>query len=129
MQQLHGLPDEQVIIRPKRASGFATALQTSLDAMGRAGFDIIMDSVAGQYFQPGRSGWLRARAVPWLVLSARVTAPAYESLDKGGRHVMFGAAVYTPKGDRGKVAPAIAQRFCILLSPLARGLVCMPRGS
>jgi len=41
------------------------------------GFDCIIDAVAGDYFKPG-----------------------YESLSRGGRHVVYGASSFTPSGDK-----------------------------
>lgn len=41
------------------------------------GFDCIIDAVAGEYFKPG-----------------------YESLARAGRHVVYGAASFTPTGDK-----------------------------
>lgn len=41
------------------------------------GFDCIIDAVAGYYFKPG-----------------------YESLTRGGRHVVYGASSFTPTGDK-----------------------------
>lgn len=41
------------------------------------GFDCIIDAVAGDYFKPG-----------------------YELLTRGGRHVVYGAASFTPIGDK-----------------------------
>jgi len=39
------------------------------------GYDIVMDSLAGKYFKG-----------------------SYDALARGGRHILFGAAVFTPRG-------------------------------
>ena len=39
------------------------------------GYDVVMDSLAGKYFKG-----------------------SYDALARGGRHVLFGAAVFTPRG-------------------------------
>jgi len=81
LQDTLGLSANQIIIRPKSGSEFKKQLDQSLRAIGGVdGFDIIMDSVAGKYFKPG-----------------------YDSLAPGGRHIVFGAATYTPRGDKGRV--------------------------
>ena len=80
------LDRSQIIIRPRGGGAFAARLQQALVDLRMSakseieGYDIVMDSLAGQYFQP-----------------------AYDALARGGRHVIFGAAVYTPSGDRGLV--------------------------
>ena len=81
----YDLPLSQIIVRPRRRSKWVRALDGALAnlRLGSAeieGFDIVMDSLAGKYFQG-----------------------AYDALARGGRHVMFGAAVFTPWGDSGKV--------------------------
>jgi len=80
LQDTMGLKASQIIVRPYREKEFRRRLEESLRAIGCEGFDIVMDSVAGKYFQAG-----------------------YDNLAPGGRHILFGAATYTPRGDKGKV--------------------------
>ena len=80
-QETFGLSQGQIIVRPRSSREFQNQLKASLNHIGHPeGFDIIMDSVAGKYFQAG-----------------------YDSLAPGGNHVLFGAASYTPSGDKGKM--------------------------
>jgi len=74
-----GLNPKNIIVRARSQRKFGKSLDAALEYVKSKGFDIIMDSVAGKYFRPG-----------------------YERLARGGRHVLFGAATYTPRGDRGK---------------------------
>jgi hypothetical protein len=53
LKDTFGLDREQIIVRPWRAAKFQESLDEALRHIGSEGFDIIMDSVAGKYFQPG----------------------------------------------------------------------------
>jgi len=71
-----GLQKEQVVVRSWRTGEFGKRLDRAIQAIGRnaTGVDIVMDSVAGKYFEGG-----------------------YSRLAPNGRHVIFGAASYTPR--------------------------------
>ena len=63
----------QVIVRDSKQ--YPDQLQSALQAVGRDGFDIVLDAVAGEFFQP-----------------------SYQAMTRGGRHIVFGAANWTPTG-------------------------------
>lgn len=63
----------QVIVRDSRH--YPDQLQSALQAVGKDGFDIVLDAVAGEFFQP-----------------------SYQAMTRGGRHIVFGAANWTPTG-------------------------------
>ncbi len=71
----YGLTPDQVIVRDRRT--FGAQLDRALRALGLAGFDLVFDAVAGPYFRA-----------------------AYERLRSQGRHVLYGAADFMPKGRR-----------------------------
>ncbi len=71
----YGLAPERVIVRDRRT--FGTQLDRALKAAGLDGFDLVLDAVAGPFFRP-----------------------AYERLRPEGRHVLYGAADFMPKGVR-----------------------------
>jgi alcohol dehydrogenase len=71
----HGLAPGQVIVRDPRR--FGDQLDAGLQAIGAGGFDLILDSVAGPFFEPG-----------------------YRRLAPAGRLVIFGCADFMPKGRR-----------------------------
>jgi alcohol dehydrogenase len=62
-----GLRDAQILLRNPQS--FAADLDRALDAENLAGFDLILDSVAGEYFRPG-----------------------YDRLNPAGRLILFGSA-------------------------------------
>ena len=68
------LKPAQVIVRD--SSQYPAQLQSALQAVNRDGFDIVLDAVAGEFFRP-----------------------SYEAMARGGRHVVFGAANWTPTGE------------------------------
>jgi alcohol dehydrogenase len=68
-----GLERHQVIVRDRRA--FASQLDTALHANGMDGFDLVLDAVAGPFFEP-----------------------AYRRLRPAGRMVIYGAADLMPSG-------------------------------
>ncbi len=70
-----GLRSEQIIVRDARR--FGEGLDRALGVLGARGLDLILDSVAGEYF-----------------------APAYDRLNPAGRHVLFGSAGFMPRGSR-----------------------------
>jgi NADPH:quinone reductase-like Zn-dependent oxidoreductase len=70
-----GLRAEQIIVRDRRR--FGAQLDEALQANGLDGFDLVLDAVAGPFFQPG-----------------------YERLRPAGRLVVFGAADLMPTGSR-----------------------------
>lgn len=82
----YDLDRSQIIIRPRRKGKWAQGLEQALVDLRMSkkvefeGYDVVMDSLAGKYFQG-----------------------AYDAMARGGRHVLFGAAVYTPSGDLGTV--------------------------
>jgi alcohol dehydrogenase len=73
------------IVRDRRR--FAAQLDEALDGAGATGFQLVLDSLAGEWF-----------------------APAWERLTPFGRQVLFGAASLTPPGDRPNW-PALAWRY------------------
>ncbi len=68
------MPD-QVIVRDRRT--FGAQLDRALTTLGLDGLDLVLDAVAGPFFQP-----------------------AYERLRPEGRYVLYGAADFMPKGAR-----------------------------
>jgi alcohol dehydrogenase len=68
-----GLERQQVIVRDRRA--FASQLDEALRANGMEGFDLVLDAVAGPFFEP-----------------------AYRRLRPAGRMVVYGAADLMPSG-------------------------------
>ncbi len=75
LREATGLSPEQILVREKRT--FAAHLDRALAHLGREGFDLILDSVAGPYFHLG-----------------------FERLRPAGRLVLFGAADFMPTGRR-----------------------------
>lgn len=70
-----GLSPDQVIVRDRRT--FGEQLDRALAALRLDGFDLALDAIAGPFFQP-----------------------AYRRLRPGGRHVVYGAADFMPRGRR-----------------------------
>jgi NADPH:quinone reductase-like Zn-dependent oxidoreductase len=70
-----GLAPDAVIVRDRRR--FGAQLDRALAARHRPGLDLVLDAVLGPFFRP-----------------------AYERLRPQGRHVVFGAADFTPAGGR-----------------------------
>ena len=70
-----GLERRQIIVRDRRA--FASQLDEALRANRMAGFDLVLDAVAGPFFEP-----------------------AYRRLRPAGRLVIYGAADLMPSGTR-----------------------------
>ena len=64
---------KQIIVRD--ASCYPQQLQSALSSVNKDGFDIVLDAISGEYFQP-----------------------SYQAMARGGRHVIFGAANWTPTG-------------------------------
>ncbi len=71
----YGLTPDQVIVRDRWT--FGVQLDRALRALGLTGFDLVFDALAGPYFRA-----------------------AYERLRPQGRHVLYGAADFMPKGMR-----------------------------
>ena len=86
----------QVIVRDSKH--YPDQLQSALKAVGRDGFDIVLDAVAGEYFQP-----------------------SYQAMTRGGRHVVFGAANWTPTGNH----LCIKSLGCVFLSCSKLCTVCL----
>lgn len=63
----------QILVRD--ASWYPQQLQSALTSVDKDGFDIVLDAISGEYFQP-----------------------SYQAMARGGRHVIFGAANWTPTG-------------------------------
>ena len=81
MHRFPALQPEHIIVRD--AACYPQQLQSALTSINSEGFDIVLDAISGEYFQP-----------------------SYQALTKGGRHVIFGAANWTPTGtqaDQGLV--------------------------
>jgi alcohol dehydrogenase len=70
-----GLERRQIIVRSRRA--FASQLDDALRANGLEGFDLVLDAVAGPFFEP-----------------------AYRRMRPAGRMVIYGAADMMPSGTR-----------------------------
>ena len=70
-----GLPERQIIVRDE--SRFGKQLDETLEKMGRPGINLILDSLAGPYFQPG-----------------------LDRLLSTGRLIVFGAGNMMPTGSR-----------------------------
>ncbi|MCB1323076.1 MAG: zinc-binding dehydrogenase, partial [Leptospiraceae bacterium] len=75
LREQTGLRTERIIVRDARR--FGDQLDTALRNIDASGFDLILDSVAGPYFQPG-----------------------YRRLHPAGRLILFGAADFMPEGRR-----------------------------
>ena len=75
LRERSGLAPEQIVVRNRGA--FGLDLDAALAHTGQAGFDLILDSVAGPYFRP-----------------------AFNRLEPAGRLVLFGAADFMPTGRR-----------------------------
>lgn len=73
--ETRGLEPKQVLVREARA--FGEQLDAALAAVGATGFDVILDAIAGPFF-----------------------LPALARLAPEGRHVLYGAADFMPKGAR-----------------------------
>lgn len=72
-----GLPASHVIVREAGSKRFGRQLDDALRAAGAPGFDLVVDAVAGPYFDP-----------------------AYARLKPAGRLVIYGAADMMPAGTR-----------------------------
>jgi NADPH:quinone reductase-like Zn-dependent oxidoreductase len=70
-----GLSPDQVIVRD--GSAFGTQLDHALATLRLEGFDLVFDAIAGPFFRP-----------------------AYTRLRSQGRHVVYGAADFMPRGRR-----------------------------
>lgn len=73
LDRFPALQPEQIIVR--NFAQYPQQLQAALQSVSKDGFDIVLDAVSGDYFQP-----------------------SYDAMAKGGRHVIFGAANWTPTG-------------------------------
>lgn len=80
-----GLAPEHVLVRDRRT--FGADLDRALAAMGESGFDVVLDAVAGPFFQP-----------------------AYDRLRPEGRMVVYGAADFMTPGARVSY-PRLALRY------------------
>ena len=80
-----GLARKQIIVRDRRA--FGTQLDEALRANEMDGWDLVLDAVAGPFFEP-----------------------AYRRLRPGGRMVVYGAADLMPSGT-GTNWPKLAARY------------------
>jgi synaptic vesicle membrane protein VAT-1 len=81
-----GLRRPQIILRDRRA--FASQLDEALRANGMDGFDLVLDAVAGPFFEP-----------------------AYRRLRPAGRMVIYGAADLMPGGTRTNWLKLAARYF------------------
>jgi len=75
LNERFGLSADQIIVRDRRE--FGRQLDGALTALGLDGVDLVLDAIAGPYFQP-----------------------AYDRLRPEGRMVVYGAADLMPKGSR-----------------------------
>lgn len=73
LDRFPALNARQIIVRD--ATCYPQQLQSALDSVDKDGFDIVLDAIAGEYFQP-----------------------SHQAMARGGRHVIFGAANWTPTG-------------------------------
>jgi len=73
LDRFPGLQPEQIIVRD--LAQYTHQLQSALQSVSKEGFDIVLDAVSGEFFQP-----------------------SYDAMARGGRHVIFGAADWTPTG-------------------------------
>eukprot|EP00123_Amoebidium_parasiticum_P011979 comp21041_c0_seq1/m.28278 comp21041_c0_seq1/g.28278 ORF comp21041_c0_seq1/g.28278 comp21041_c0_seq1/m.28278 type:complete len:392 (-) comp21041_c0_seq1:473-1648(-) len=73
----YGLKQDQVIVRSGGGNTFGQALDRPLASVGASHIDIVFDSLLGDYMMP-----------------------AYNRLGPMGRHLVFGAASFTPTGSR-----------------------------
>ena len=73
LDRFPALQSEQIIVR--NVTQFSDQLQCALKHVDKQGFDIVLDAISGEYFQP-----------------------SYQAMVRGGRHVVFGAANWTPTG-------------------------------
>jgi len=71
--EAHGLARPQVVVRD--AKRFGTQLDTALAGIRASGFDLVFDAIAGPFFRP-----------------------ALVRLAPEGRHVLYGAADFMPRG-------------------------------
>ncbi|NEV64673.1 zinc-binding dehydrogenase [Thiorhodococcus minor] len=71
--EARGLARGQVVVR--KAKGFGAQLDVALAAVDATGFDVVLDAIAGPFF-----------------------LPALARLAPEGRHVLYGAADFMPKG-------------------------------
>jgi len=75
------LHEKEIIVRARTSSAFRTQLDEALRAVGRTGFDLVLDSVMGPYFWPG-----------------------YQALEGAGRLILFGAADWMPASSKPNYA-------------------------
>ena len=76
LDRFPALDARQIIVREARC--YPRQLQSALTSVDKDGFDIVLDAISGEYFQP-----------------------SYQAMARGGRHVIFGAANWTPTGMQG----------------------------
>ncbi len=74
LDRFPALQPKQIIVR--NLAQYPEQLQSALQSVSKEGFDIVLDAVSGDYFQP-----------------------SYDAMARGGRHVIFGAANWTPTGN------------------------------
>jgi alcohol dehydrogenase len=82
--QRTSLRPEQIIVRERRR--FGAQLDRALEYLGEDGIDLAFDAIAGPFFRP-----------------------AYERLRAEGRHVVYGAAAFMPRGTRPNYLRLAAQ--------------------
>lgn len=75
LDRFPALDAQQIIVRD--TSCYPQQLQSALSSVNKDGFDIVLDAISGEYFQP-----------------------SYQAMTQGGRHVIYGAANWTPTGDK-----------------------------
>lgn len=73
LDRFPALDAQQIIVRD--TSCYPQQLQSALSSVNKDGFDIVLDAISGEYFQP-----------------------SYQAMTQGGRHVIYGAANWTPTG-------------------------------
>ena len=74
LDRFPALKPSHIIVRDSRQ--YPSQLQAALHCVGREGFDIVLDAVAGEFFQA-----------------------SYNAMARGGRHIVFGAGNWTPTGE------------------------------
>ena len=76
LEEYAGLVEEEQIIVRTTPGAFPAQLETALLAIGRTGFDVVLDAIAGPWFKP-----------------------ALDKVASRGKHIIFGASSFTPAGN------------------------------
>lgn len=99
LERFPSLKPEQIIIRDD--AQYRGQLQAALQFVNREGFDIVLDAISGEFFQP-----------------------SYDAMARGGRHVIFGAANWTPTGRQHALSPNVPGKHPRRLGLYAVALDC-----